>query len=70
MFSRGLEQVFHNSLEFEAMYLMTLLVGKSHCAHTIREVRTATLGCIKEGANFIQAFKLVHGCDLLQTTRL
>ena len=27
VYSLSLEQVFHNSLEFEAVYLMTLFVG-------------------------------------------
>ena len=52
VFTFGLEKVFHDSLEFEAMYLMTLLVGLSHCAHTMLEIRSAAGGCIEEGAGF------------------
>ena len=67
VFSLRLEQVFHNSLEFEALYLMTLLVGLVHCAHTIRKIRFAAGGCIKKGASFGQAFKLVYRSDWLHT---
>ena len=68
VFSLGLQQVFHNSLEYEAVYLMTLLVGLSYRAHTMLEIQSAAGGCIKDGASFIQVFKLVHSCDWLHTS--
>ena len=66
--SLGLEQVFHNSLEFGAMYLMTLLVSLSHCAHTMLKIRSATGGCIQKRASLIRVFKLVHSSNWLHSS--
>ena len=55
VFSLGMKQVFNDLLEFEAVYLMTLLVGLSQCARTVLEIWPAC-GCIKEGASFGQVF--------------
>ena len=68
-FSLGLEQVFQNSLEFEAMYLMTLLVGLSQCAHTMLKIKCAASGYTKEGASFKEVFALPHRCDSLHSSR-